>query len=585
MIHLVTIDYVTIAFFFALLIGVGLWYSRRQKSGGDFFAGGRRIPWWVAGAGLFMANFSAWMYTGFAGLAYNAGPYALLYLALLPIAYYLGTLLTATRWRRTRSVSQVEFTRTRFNVLTQQILAIALSLLFLLTTGNQFLGVCKLIAPSLHIEILHAIFLVGFIALIYTSTGGIWAATICDFIQFLVLMGVTVTVVVLSVAKVGGPGAFLDGLEPLKLRVQVGSARFDEFFILGMLLNFTIGTAQGGGQLFFSVRDEKAARRVGFFAGTLFLFGPILFGVVPLVAKSLWPTAASIPGPEGTPGRPDQVFLLVCNLVLPTGTMGLFLAAALSATLDNLSMTSNMISSYATRDIAPLFRKTGFTPAGELRFGRIVSFAVGLVLIGAAILSHELDKRGKSLFQQMVTYVTLFGPPISIPIVFGLRMKSFPRWGAVAAIMWGFLLGLSTNILLLWPDGPRLCLVIGTLVSICFLSVALSRWWKKHRVSYFVFGILVAALFQWLFVVVTYPLVSSAGRWLPWSAFYRSIWIAPALLGVAWIILAILFSRETEEDRKPVEEFFQLLDTPIDVEKELGTGASPTVTSETGSRG
>src|SRR6185436_13572093 len=116
MVRLIPADYIIIAAYFLGMIGIGIYFARRQKSGADFFAGGRRIPWWVAGISLYMANFSAFMYSGSAALTYETGLFAILSMLGLPLSYFVGTLLTAKRWRRTRAVSPVEFTRVRYNV-------------------------------------------------------------------------------------------------------------------------------------------------------------------------------------------------------------------------------------------------------------------------------------------------------------------------------------------------------------------------------------------------------------------------------------------------------------------------------------
>ena len=65
-----TIDYVVIAAYMALMVGIGVYAARFNKNASDYFRGANRIPWLVAGLSSFMSGFSAWTFTGAAGLAY-----------------------------------------------------------------------------------------------------------------------------------------------------------------------------------------------------------------------------------------------------------------------------------------------------------------------------------------------------------------------------------------------------------------------------------------------------------------------------------------------------------------------------------
>ena len=61
-------DYLVIAGYFLFMLGIGIYFTRINKSGKEYFAGGNMIPWWVSGMTLYMANFSAWTFTAAAGI-------------------------------------------------------------------------------------------------------------------------------------------------------------------------------------------------------------------------------------------------------------------------------------------------------------------------------------------------------------------------------------------------------------------------------------------------------------------------------------------------------------------------------------
>ncbi|MGB5875083.1 MAG: hypothetical protein WBH56_15295, partial [Bacteroidota bacterium] len=154
-------DYIVIGAYFIFMVGIGFYFLKVSKGGKDFFAGGNMIPWWVSGVSLYMTNFSAWIFTGGAGFAYNVGWFALIYFAGGPIAYMVGTLMTAKLWRRSRSISPIEYTQTRYNIPTQQLFGWVIALNFILSAGVQLAATSKLMAPVLQIDLVAVVLVIG----------------------------------------------------------------------------------------------------------------------------------------------------------------------------------------------------------------------------------------------------------------------------------------------------------------------------------------------------------------------------------------------------------------------------------------
>src|SRR4029453_994234 len=67
------IDFAVIAAYMLLMLGIGFYAMRSNRGGSDYFKGGNRIHWLAAGLSSFMSGFSAWTFTGAAGLAYRQG--------------------------------------------------------------------------------------------------------------------------------------------------------------------------------------------------------------------------------------------------------------------------------------------------------------------------------------------------------------------------------------------------------------------------------------------------------------------------------------------------------------------------------
>src|SRR3954449_10584474 len=109
------IDYAVIAAYMALMVAIGLYAARFNKNASDYFRGGNRIPWLVAGLSSFMSGFSAWTFTGAAGLAYQHGIVAILIYRGNAATFRVGYWVFAVRWRRARISTVMEYLVERFD--------------------------------------------------------------------------------------------------------------------------------------------------------------------------------------------------------------------------------------------------------------------------------------------------------------------------------------------------------------------------------------------------------------------------------------------------------------------------------------
>src|SRR5882672_451797 len=115
------IDYVVLVCYLLLMAGVGAFFMRFMRVGTDFLKGGNRVEWWVAGMASFMSGFSVWTFTGGAGFAYRHGVIGVFLMLLAVPAFFVGYAVFATRWRRARVTTIVEYVRTRFGEGTHQV--------------------------------------------------------------------------------------------------------------------------------------------------------------------------------------------------------------------------------------------------------------------------------------------------------------------------------------------------------------------------------------------------------------------------------------------------------------------------------
>jgi solute:Na+ symporter, SSS family len=428
------IDLVVLVFYMALMLGIGVYFRRFMKGAKEYFAGGNMIPWWVGGISLYMSSFTAWTFTGAAGFVYHTGWFGLIYFITWPVAYFLGYRLTASKWRRSRVLSPVEYVSTRFNPMTQQILSYILITSGLLTRGITLTAVCKIISASVGWPIEYMIIGTGLVMLLYTLHGGLWAVSVTDVVQFIFLFVITVIVTPLCISKVGGLAALVDKMPALSFNHDYAGMTYDINYLIAFTLINVLNVNWAAAQRYYSVKDEKDARRVGLFCSALFLTAPILFGLPPLAARLMWPNLANLPFFAQSSRPEDLIYLGIVLTWIPNGMIGFFLAAMFSATMSTLSGAYNVDSSIIARDLYKGVLKPNASDQDMLRVGKIATIFLGLITIVTALI---YAKSTIGIFNLMVVFVSLFQVPIAVPMIFGLIFKKPSRWAALAAMLSG----------------------------------------------------------------------------------------------------------------------------------------------------
>jgi SSS family transporter len=558
-----TFDLVVVFTYFLIIMGIGLFFMKVNKGGKEYFTGGSMIPWWMSGISLYMGNFSAWLFTGAAGFAYTTGWFTTLYFACSPIAYLVGSSLTAAKWRRTRSISPLEYTVTRFNITTQQFLSWVIATNFTLSAGVQLASTCKLFAPIIGIDLTAIVIMIGSIVMLHNFLGGLWGDMAMDVVQGVILMGITFIVMPLSLHLIGGVGNLFEKLPAISFDHTYNDVHYTEHWVLSILLITSLGFAAGGAQRFYSVKDEKSAKRVGKMAAVLALCTPLVFGIPPLVAKIYWTDLTQVDFFKPFIGKnpQDLVFVGLVMKLLPHGLIGVFIAAMLAATMTTLSTVYNMVSSIVSHDIYKGVFRPNLDDKQLLKAGRITALTIGIMVMSLAVFFVQ-SKFG--IFNLMQVFFTLFNIPVVVPLAFGLIFRKVPKWSAVGAITWGLIVGATARYVLGWDIGPQVYLAFVMTFGIFSTSSWTARLYRTNKVALCLIAGLVSVVIAALFYNTP---VGDVPQW------QRSLSVVSALvLGVSLYGFAKLFSTEKEEERKIIEQFFKKIDTPVDVAKEVYAG-------------
>lgn len=430
-----TADHIIIVGYFALLTLIGVYFWKRMKHVRDFFTGGNAIPWWLSGVSFYLTGFSAFTFVAYSEMAYRFGFVAVTLAWSASVAMVAGTILLAERWRRAGIMSPVEFLETRYSPAIRQVLAWAGLPLKIIDDGLKIYATGVFVSVGLGYDLKTSILVSGVVMLLYTFMGGLWAVVVTDFIQFIILtLGVLVLfplvfshISSIDAFTTGAPGGFLAPV----------SAPFSPLYVLAfyLLIMLSYNGNWAFAQKFYSVRDERAARKAGMLAVALKVVGPPLFILPAMAARSLMPELLE------PPNNPQFTYAALSLKFLPAGLMGLMIAAMFSATMSTLSGDYNVMASVITEDIyRRLFDKQA-TQRRLIVVGRIATLVVGALTITIGIILIASARKG--LFEVMVTVFGLFVGPMLIPMLAGLLIRRVTWRGAAAGIATGFACGLT----------------------------------------------------------------------------------------------------------------------------------------------
>ena len=438
-----SVDAVVLVAYLVLMSAVGAYFMKFIHAEADFLKGGNRVEWWVAGMAAFMSGFSVWTFTGGAGFAYRNGVIGVFLLLLAVPAFAIGNLVFATRWRRARVSTVIEYVRERFGDGTHKIFSWMTVPSQLMFGSVRLLALASFLSVALGIGVSKLIVACGIVILLYTSLGGYWAVCFTDMFQFMFLFPIAVLLAALSLGATGGWTGLVEHAPSRFLNPFAGE--YGWLFLLAYTVSQTIGYNNfANAQRYFCADTERSARKIAALCMALFAVGSLVFYLPPLAARIVLPelgvTANGLHEPS------EAAYMMMGLRLLPHGLLGVLLAAMLASSMASLSATNHVVTGIIAKDLYQGYLNPRVSAAGMLRVSRAASVGVGLSTIGFALL---LSSGARSVFTLLFVFESIFLVPIGLPILYGLLVPWGPWWcglsaygaGAASALAVSFALG------------------------------------------------------------------------------------------------------------------------------------------------
>lgn len=421
--HLQSLDYALLAAYMVLVAVVGSFFGWFIKDAASFLKGGNVIPWTIAGVSNFMSLFSVFIFVAYAGIAYEHGLVAIIvFWSTIPPCLIAGRYL-AKRWRRADVTTPVEYLEQRYNLSVRQVFSgLGLVMRFLdnavrLYATGLFLAT---VTPLSHLE---AIAVSGVFITLFTMIGGLWAVAVLDTLQFIVLICACSILLPLSLQAAGG-FAGIAAAAPEQWQWFNGPKGAPLWLLAYyVLVALKYNSNWAFIQRLYVVKDEQAARKVGYLSAVLFLVSTPVFLLPPLAARVILPDLAD----------PEQAYVAVCVQLLPAGLMGLMIASMFSATMSSLNSEFNVMAGVLTKDLYQRFLQPQASDRHLMWMARGTTVAVGgLVTVGAMFVGHF-----GGAFEANKLFASVFAVPLAVPLIFGLVWRRPTAVGALVCAVVG----------------------------------------------------------------------------------------------------------------------------------------------------
>ncbi|MEI6105015.1 MAG: sodium:solute symporter family protein [Methanothrix sp.] len=423
-----------LAIYIAVLLGIGLYFSGRQKSVTDFWLAGRELgpitigfsaaSSWITASALLLAT----------GLFLLIGVGSIWIWVFPNIAGLIIIAAISGRIKNIPALTQPELMEIRYDPMIRAPVALAVTIMMILFSVTDFIGFKLVLGTFFGIDPFYAVVLMAVSVALYVSVGGFRAVVWTDILQYLLLAGLAIYVAALALDLSAGKGVTL-----LVAASALGTEWWDPLLLGGLMgaLVFLVALLPGWvaeqdpWQKIWAARDGSSARR-GLLLGSALL--ALVYLCCFLTAIGL---STLYPRPTGEV-EAEMLYLKLISDNVPGWLLALLTIGFAAASMSCTDTFATSAASCISRDLIQRHLRPAATMKEMLVINRIL--VIIMIAIAAAIALYA-----NSIVDAVIIATVIGTTSYFFPIIGGLYWKRATRWGAMAALI----VGGGTQILLI----------------------------------------------------------------------------------------------------------------------------------------
>jgi len=445
------VDYLMLAIYFVVVLGIGFVARRRVRTSMDFFLSGRSLPAWITGLAFVSANLGA---TEILGMAANGAQYGIATLhyyliGAVPAMVVLGLFLMPFYYgSKVRSVP--EFMLRRYGKGPHLVSAIAFAVSNVLIAGINLYAMAIVIEAMLGWPEWLAIIVSAAFVLAYITLGGLSSAIYNEVMQFFVIIAGLIPLTIIGLNRVGGWDGLVKAFEKTDsvqhLHAWAGTAVghvtnplgadwIAIVFGLGFVLSFGYWTSNFTEiQRALSAKNMSAARRTPLIAAFPKLFIPFIVIIPGVIAAAV--LGPQLAGKGGSGLTYNDAIPKLMQMYLPSGVLGIAVTGLLASFMAGMAANVSSFNTVFTYDIWQRYIKPKMSDAYYLITGRWVTVVGVVVGIGTAFIAAGAS----NIMNYLQTLFSFFNAPLFGVFVLGVLWKRMSPAGA----LWGYVSGIVT---------------------------------------------------------------------------------------------------------------------------------------------
>ena len=372
------LDYIIFAVYFAVVLGIGVYFFRKNKTKSEYYVGDRSISSTHIGFSIVATDVGGGFSIGLGGLGFLMGLSGswLLFTGLL--GAWLAAVLVIPKIKKIDKEQELltfpDFLKLHYN--NKVVLAAALisGIGYLGFTSAQILAGAKLAAGTVfaNVEGINPIdislYIMTAIIILYTVMGGLKAVIYTDTFQWMILLaGLFLFGIPFAYIKVGGFEMMRMSL-PAKFftlhNIQV--SQFINWLFTIVPIWFIAMTLY---QRIYACRNIKEAKKAFFLAGILeypfMAFAGVILG---MIARIYFPTVDS-----------EIAMPMLLKEILPIGIKGVVIAAYFSAIMSTADSCLIASSGNFVNDVIESFLKRPLSHKNMMRLSQAVTLVIGII--------------------------------------------------------------------------------------------------------------------------------------------------------------------------------------------------------------
>jgi SSS family transporter len=461
-----TLNTLILALYLAGMIGIGLFFSGKQRNAEMFFLGGRKLPWLAVAMSMYASLTSAVTYLGLPGTAYSENIALIIVCIMSPIVAPFILLLFYPLYHRLQVTTSYEYIEKRFGPSARYGVAGLFVLARLGWLGTVVYAPAMAMAIVTGLPLWSCICMMGLLATAYTALGGLAAVVWTDVVQFIILIGGAIWVTFSLINGIEGGAETILQLAKETGRLHIADWKIDLFAMSGPIVAVSFffqlmqdyGTDQVTVQRLMATGSlRKTVKSVTFNACTdFFIIGLLLF-----IGLGLFAFFQGQQLPDAITG--DKVMPYYIIKYLPQGISGLLITAVFAAAMSSMDSGINSIATVIINDFKnPLSKNTQYAVRNnDVSLARTITIVLG---IASTLLAFYVSTIG-GIIKAFASFMSLFSAPVLALFLLGVLTRR--------GNFYGWLVGLA-------------------------LSVPATLWLQKvveaHWVYYFPFSFLIAFL-------------------------------------------------------------------------------------------